>query len=109
MLFLIKSVHSLIFFVVSAAIFYVWYAIFTDTQNTLLWLSVATIILETVIYLGNGVRCPLTNLAKKYGDETGNDLILDIFLPVWFIPLIPRICGTLAVVGLLTLFAQLLT
>ncbi len=109
MLFLIKAFHSLVFFAVSAAILYVWYAIFTHTSGPLLTLAVISIVLETAVYVGNGLRCPLTNLAQRFGDATGNDLILDIFLPQWFIPLVPRVCGTLALLGLALLLVRALT
>ncbi|MBZ0294044.1 MAG: hypothetical protein K8L99_15895 [Anaerolineae bacterium] len=103
MLFAIKFVHSMVFVVVSLAIIYVWYAIFTGATGVLLALAVGAIVLESAVYVANGLRCPLTHLAQEYGDVSGDDLIADIFLPQWFVPLIPRVCGTLAVLGLLVL------
>ena len=64
--------------------------------------------MEVVVYLGNGARCPMTKLALRLGDETGDDFIADIFLPKWFAPLIPPICGVLAVIGMVMVGLRLL-
>jgi hypothetical protein len=48
----------------------------------------------------------MTNLARELGDATGDDYIADIFLPRWFAPLIPPLCGTLAAIGLILVIAR---
>jgi len=106
-LFVIKLVHTIVFLVISTAILYVWYAIASDTSGLLLNLAVGLILLEVVVYLGSGLRCPLTNMALRYGDATGDDFIADIFLPRGFARLIPVVCGTLAVGGLSDLLIKL--
>jgi len=40
----------------------------------------ASIALEAVIWFGNGGRCPLTDWALALGDETGADLLTEIFM-----------------------------
>jgi hypothetical protein len=35
-----------------------------------------------LVFAGNGFRCPLTELAKRYGADTGS--VTDIYLPNWF-------------------------
>jgi hypothetical protein len=107
MLFVVKLFHTVVFVIISAAILYVWYAIFTGTTGLLLTIAVGLIMLEILVYLGNGLRCPLTKLALRYGDTTGNDYIADIFLPRWSARLIPLVCGSLAFVGLIVLLVQL--
>ena len=37
---------------------------------------------EGLVFAGNGFRCPLTALAKRYGAESGS--VTDIYLPDWF-------------------------
>lgn len=108
-LFLVKLFHSLAFIFISLAIVYVWIAIFAGITGWTVWLAIGIILLETAIYVGNGLRCPLTKLAQRYGDERGDDLIADIFLPKWFVPLIPPVCGTLAFLGILVLIVRALT
>ncbi len=106
MLFTVKLIHTIVFVTISAAILYVWYAIVTETTGLLLTISVGLILLEIVVYLGNGLRCPLMKLALRYGDATGNDFVVDIFLPRWGARLIPLVCGTLAFIGLVVLLIQ---
>lgn len=104
----IKTLHTLIFLLMSAAILVVLYCGLTRTYN--LWLAVALIavILECVVFLANNRRCPLTKWARNYGDATGNDWIADIFLPAWFAPKIPLLCGGLFVVSLIVLAVNFL-
>ncbi len=104
----VKLLHTLVFLVESAAILYILYCAATGWHDV--WLGVAAVLVvgETVVFLANGARCPLTNVARRLGDATGNDFIADIFLPARFAPLIPRVCGALAAVGLLGLLARAL-
>jgi hypothetical protein len=108
LLFLIKFTHTLVFFVETAAIFYILYSALTGTYDTWLIVAIMAVVVETVVYLGNRARCPMTKLALRLGDKTGDDFIADIFLPKWFAPLIPPICGVLAVSGLLMIGVRLL-
>jgi hypothetical protein len=104
----IKLLHTLIFLVESAAILYILYCAVTGCQDVWLLVAVVLVLLEMVVFLANRARCPLTKVAQRLGDPTGNDFIADIFLPARFAPLIPRVCGTLAVIGLLGLLARAL-
>lgn len=102
-LFAIKTFHTAVFLFMSACIVYILYASFTRTYNGLLAVSVVAVTLESAVWWFAGRRCPLTALARKYGDETGNDWIADIFLPRWAAEKIPPVCGGLFVIGLLAL------
>jgi hypothetical protein len=42
----------------------------------------ATVAGETLVFAGNGFRCPLTGIAERYGAQRG--LVTDIYLPKWF-------------------------
>ncbi|HYO87100.1 MAG TPA: hypothetical protein VER79_00540 [Candidatus Limnocylindrales bacterium] len=108
-LFLIKFIHSAAFIVISLAIVYVWIAIFAGISGWSVTLAIGIILLETAVYVGNGLRCPLTKLAQQYGDARGDDLIADMFLPKWFVPLIPPVCGTLAFAGIVIVVVRALT
>lgn len=107
-LFFIKLVHSIVFLVESAAILYILYSAIFNVYDQGLVVAVILVVVESVVYIGCGARCPLTKLAKRLGDPTGDDFIADIFLPHWFALLIPRICGTLAVVGLVVVGLRML-
>lgn len=104
----IKLLHTLVFVVESAAILYIVGCAVTGQQDSWLALAIALVLAETAVFLGNRARCPLTELAQRLGDPTGNDFVADIFLPARFAPLIPRVCGTLAAAGLLALLARAL-
>ncbi|HEX2906235.1 MAG TPA: hypothetical protein VHO69_05200 [Phototrophicaceae bacterium] len=82
-LFLIKLFHTLVFLFMSACILYIVAAGLTRTYDWKLAVAFGAITLEGIVYFGNGRRCPLTDLALRYGDQTGNDLLADIFLPDW--------------------------
>ncbi|WP_245953813.1 hypothetical protein [Arthrobacter silvisoli] len=52
-------------------------------------LAAAVVAGETLVFAGNGFRCPLTQLAKHYGAESG--AVTDIYLPKWFAHNMPAI------------------
>ena len=79
-IFLLKLVHSLIYVFMAACLGYLFYAGVTATYDWKLVFAIGMIFLEGAILLVSGRRCPLSTLAKKLGDESGDDLIED-FLP----------------------------
>ena len=107
-LFAVKAFHTVVFLVESAAILTIVYSGLTGERGPWLVVAIVLVLLESAVYILNGTRCPLTKLAKQMGDRTGDDFIADIFLPEWFTPYIPRICGGLAVAGLLLVGLRLL-
>jgi hypothetical protein len=107
--FLIKLFHTLVFLVESAAILYIVYSGITNTGGTGLVIAIALVLAEVIVFVANGLVCPLTNLARRMGDATGNDFIADIFLPARFARLIPPVCGGLALIGLLLVGLRVLT
>lgn len=80
-LFKIKLVHTIIWFFFVVTILYIMYAGITDNIGILVWIAISLIIIEGVVLLINGWRCPLTLLGQKYTDNT--DIGFDIFLPKW--------------------------
>lgn len=106
-LFWIKLLHTVIFIVESAAIIYILYSGLFDVRGPGLAVAVIVVLAEVVVFVANGARCPLTTLARRLGDETGNDFVADIFLPQRFARLVPLVCGGLALIGLLIIGARL--
>ncbi len=104
----VKMAHTIIFFIESAAIMVIVFCGLFNIHNTVLWIAVGLVMLETVVFLGNGQRCPMTAWAKALGDPTGDDFVADIFLPDWFVPHVTSICGTTAFVGMLLVVVQML-
>ena len=108
MLAFIKSIHTAIFLFMSACILYILYAGLVRVYDWKLAVALGAVGLECAVWWFGGRRCPLTNLAKQYGDETGNDWIADIFLPRWAAEKIPPACGGLLVLALIALLVNLL-
>ncbi len=106
MLVAIKAVHTALYAVMVAAIFYILYCGITGTTNVLLAVSIGLVALEGVVFFGNGRKCPLTVLAQRYGDPKG--YVGDIFLPGWLARRTFMIFTSLSVVGLLLVALRLL-
>jgi hypothetical protein len=100
---LIKSAHSGILLLMSATIVYVLYSAVTGTRGGLLWVALGLLVGECVAFLGGRARCPLTNLAKRLGDASGNDYLSDWLLPRELIRYTVPTCGGLFALGLLML------
>jgi hypothetical protein len=97
-LFGVKAVHSLAFWIIQSAIFYLLYkGLRRETDRRAV---VAAIIAtgETIVYAANGFRCPLTGLAEDLGAERGS--VTDIFLPHWLASNIANIYVPLFGLGL---------
>lgn len=107
-LFGIKTLHTIIFLVMSAAILYVLYSGLTRTYTVWLGVALALVVIECVVFIASGRRCPLTGWARRYGDAGGNDWIADIFLPAAWATKIPLVCGGLFVVSLIVLVVNFL-
>ena len=84
-----KAVHSLAFFVIQSAIVYLVHKGLKKESDRRAAVATA----ETLVYVGNGFRCPLTGLAEDLGAEKGS--VTDIFLPNWLAANIARIYGPL--------------
>jgi hypothetical protein len=106
MLTTIKTVHTAIYAVMVAAIFYVIYCGITGTLNVLLAVSIGLVGLEGAVFFGNGRKCPLTALAKQYGDPKG--YVGDVFLPEWLAQRTFSVFTSMFVVGLLLVVLRLL-
>ena len=75
----IKTIHTIIWIIMTTAIFYIGYSVFTMEFRTLFYVSLAMVVLEIFIILLNSWRCPLTNIAKRYTIEDAPNF--DIYLP----------------------------
>jgi hypothetical protein len=80
-LFIIKLIHTIIWFVFAAAIMYVLYAGVFNKINKLVWYCIGAVLLEGIVLLTNNGKCPLTSIAGKYTDNRSANF--DIFLPEW--------------------------
>jgi hypothetical protein len=65
----------------------------------LAWILTGLVLLECGILLGNGGRCPLTDVAGRFTEERRPDF--DIYLPVWVARWNKVLFGALFVVGVI--------
>ena len=73
----------------------------TGASGPWLWIALVLLAIESVVFAGNGFRCPLTDLAVRYGAKSGR--VFDTFLPEKATRYTFRFFGTLMAVGLLLL------
>ncbi len=96
-IFLIKFVHTLIFFVLSAGILYTVYSGLVNRVTRWTHLAMASIVVEGVVLLLYGGSCPLRLWAERLGDAKGS--VTDIFLPRWLADRIFTLCTPLFLLG----------
>lgn len=107
-LFWIKSFHSLIFIIESLAILFILYSGLFNVGGPWLVVAVVLVLAEILVFVANRQRCPLTKLALRLGDKTGDDYIADFLFPEWIKPYVSSICGLLAFTGFFIVGVRLL-
>lgn len=100
-LFAVKAVHTLIFFSMSWAVLYTFYSGLTNRVSRKTGMAVVAVLGETIVFVDNGRRCPLTKVAEGLGAANGT--VGDLFLPQWFTRRIPQVSSTLMGIGLLSM------
>lgn len=78
---LIKVLHTVIWVVLSAVIYYLLYAVITDRITRWFWVGLGLVGLEIVALLLFRMSCPLTVVARRYSDSQRAKF--DIYLPEW--------------------------
>jgi hypothetical protein len=58
------TIHTVIYLTMVVAVFYILYAGMTKTYSNPLYISLGLLAIEAIVFAGNGMRCPLTALAK---------------------------------------------
>jgi hypothetical protein len=85
----IKTVHTLAWLSIESCVLYVLYAGLVGRTGKRVGIAGAIVAGETLVFAGNGFRCPLTGLAERYGAQRGS--VTDIYLPKWFAHNMPAI------------------
>jgi hypothetical protein len=85
----IKSLHTLAWLSIESCVLYVVYAGFAGHSDKHAGMAGGIVAAETLVFAGNGFRCPLTGLAERYGAPSGS--VTDIYLPTWFAHHMPAI------------------
>lgn len=85
----IKVVHTAIWGAVEGAVLYLLVTGLARRSGRGAVVAAAIVATETVVYLGNGARCPLTGVAESLGADRGT--VTDVFLPRWLAKSLPAI------------------
>jgi hypothetical protein len=85
----IKTVHTLAWLSIESCMAYVLYAGFARRSDRSAAIAAAIVAGESLIFVGNRCRCPLTQVAERLGAEQGS--VTDIYLPDWFARNLPAI------------------
>lgn len=101
---IIRAVHTAIYLVNAGAILVIDYAGLTGRTGPWLPVALGLAAIEVVVFVGSGMRCPLTAVAVRYGASHGT--VFDTFLPEALTRNTLRIFVPLLLVGLLLLGAR---
>ena len=95
---LVRSVHTTIYMVMASAVLVVLFAGVTGAQGP--WLAIAFVLVcaESLVFIGSGMKCPLTGLALKYAGPAA--AVSDTFLPERLTRHTLAVFGPLALAGL---------
>jgi len=85
----VKLIHTLIWFSIESCMAYVLWAGFTRRSDRRAAIAAGVVAGETVIFVANGFRCPLADVAQRLGAESGS--VTDIYLPRWLAHNLPAI------------------
>lgn len=77
----IKIIHSIIFVFMTACLFYLLYCGIVRRYDWTLLAALGAVSVNGLALLLNRCECPLTTLAKRYGDNNGS--VTDILLPMF--------------------------
>ena len=80
-LFIIKSIHTLIWLFFNVVIFYLLYAVIVNKIDQWAWICIGLVVAEGFVLVIFKMFCPLTIMARKYSDSNKDNF--DIFLPNW--------------------------
>ena len=100
-IFFIKSVHTAVFVFLNGVLALLLYETIADRVTILSGIAVALFLLEGIILLVNGGRCPLAIYVENLSSTPGK--VSDIFLPLWFAERICPLYTTVFAVALILL------
>lgn len=102
----IKLIHTIIWLILSSAIFYIFYTGLFNRVTIYTWIAIGLIVLEGIILMFFKWTCPLTVVARRYSDSTKNNF--DIFLPEWLAKHNKTIFTTIFLAGLVLVLIRTL-
>ena len=101
---LVRATHTAIYVVMSTSVFVALYAGISGATGVWLWSALGLVAVESAVFVGNGLRCPLAALAAKYGRE--GQAVSDTFFPERITRHTFQVFGPLILVALALLIAR---
>lgn len=102
---LVRALHTVIYIVMAASTLVVLYAGVVGAWGAWIVTALGLVGVETVVFVGAGLKCPLTALVATYGATTGP--VSDTFLPERLTRHTLLIFGPLLALGVALLAARL--
>jgi len=75
----VRALHTAIYVVMAGATLFLIYAALAGVRGEALWVALGLLAVESVVFVGNGLKCPLTAVAIRHGAGVGR--LFDTFLP----------------------------
>lgn len=69
--FIINTLHVTIYVVMVLSIFYIIYAAVAKAFGPILLATLGLLAIEVAVFVGSGMKCPITDLSQKYGSKNG--------------------------------------
>jgi hypothetical protein len=101
----IRLLHTLVWLSVESCMAYLLYAGFAKRSDRRAAIAGAVVVTECTVFLANGLRCPLTDVAESLGDDHGS--VTDIYLPAWIARNLPAIHVPLLILTIVLHFRNL--
>lgn len=105
--FWLKLIHTVIALFMMACIAYVLYCGVMDIQNTLLWIAIAALLIETAVFVLNRQRCPMTRYAEQFVEPDADGFIGDTLLPRWIAMNLVKLTSVPLAIGFLLVLLRL--
>jgi len=102
----VRAVHTVIYLVLASSVLFILYCGITGHFGPALVVALILVVAECIVYASFKFKCPLSDVARKYGAEEEN--FSDLFIPRWLSRRSPIVFGSLFAIGLLLVALRLL-
>ena len=101
---IVRVLHTVIYLIMAVSALLVLYAGVTGASGPWLWVVIGLVIIESVVFVGSGMKCPLTAVAVRYGAR--RDGAYDTLFPDRVTRHTATVFGPIMVVGLILILAR---
>lgn len=100
---LVRGAHTAIYVVMAGSTLAVDYGGVTGATGSWLWVAGGLVLVESLVFVGAGLRCPMTAMAARY---EGGRAVSDTFFPERVTRHTLQVFGPLLVIGTALLAAR---